>query len=113
MSLLAGIIAAALYPLDGYQALFNMMDYYSCELFINRLSPYYLYSEAVTTILNPGVRSVGIVTTSQLEGAVAGYLPFGQSLLLIWPHLVAMCAMTLVTFVIAYLKFMRREIRAN
>ena len=40
LSLLASIIAAAMYPLDGYLALFNMMDYYSCELFINRLSPY-------------------------------------------------------------------------
>ncbi len=113
MSLLAGIIAAAFYPVDGYQALFNIMDYYSCQLFLNRLSPYYLYSEAVSTILNPGVRSVGIVTTSQLEGAVAGYLPFGQSLLLIWPHLVGMCAMAFIAFVISYVKFMRREIRAN
>ena len=113
LSLLASIIAAAMYPLVGYLALFNMMDYYSCELFINRLSPYYLYGEAVSTILNPGVRSIGIVTTSQLEGAIAGYLPFGQSLLLVWPHLVAMCAMTLAAFVISYLRFMRREIRAS
>lgn len=113
LSLLAGIIAAALFPMNGFEAIFHMMDYYKCQLFINRLSPYYLYGEAVSTILNPGVRSVGIVTTAQMEGAVAGYLPFGQSLLLIWPHLTAMCAMTLVAFVISYLRFMRREIRAN
>lgn len=113
LSLLAGIIAAALYPLEGYQVLFNMVDNYTCELYINRLSPYYLYGEAVTTILNPGVRSVGVVTTSQIEGAIAGYLPFGQSLLLVWPHLTALCAMTLLTFVLSYLKFMRQEIRSN
>ena len=112
LSLLAGIVAAALYPMNSFESLFHIADYYQCELFINRLSPYYLYGEAVTTILNPGVRSVGIVTTAQMEGAVAGYLPYGQSLLLIWPHLTAMCAMTLIAFVIAYLRFMRREIRA-
>ena len=113
MSLLAGIIAAALYPLDGYLALFNTVDNYKVTMYLNRISPYYLYAEAVTTILNPGVRSIGLVTTSQLEGAVAGYLPFGQSLLLVWPHLVAMLALTLAAFTISYLKFMNQEIRAN
>ena len=113
MSLLAGIIAAALYPLDGYMALFNTVDNYKVTMYLNRISPYYLYGEAVTTILNPGVRSIGLVTTSQLEGAVAGYLPFGQSLLLVWPHLVAMLALTLAAFTISYLKFMNQEIRAN
>ena len=111
--LLAGIIAAALYPLDGYMALFNTVDNYKVTMYLNRISPYYLYGEAVTTILNPGVRSIGLVTTSQLEGAVAGYLPFGQSLLLVWPHLVAMLALTLAAFTISYLKFMNQEIRAN
>ena len=53
------------------------------------------------------------MTTSQLEGAVAGYLPFGQSLLLVWPHLTAMLALTLAVFAISYLKFMNQEIRAN
>ena len=113
MSLLAGIIASALYPLDGYMALFNTVDNYKWNMYLNRISPYYLYGEAVTTILNPGVRSISLVTTSQLEGAVAGYLPFGQSLLLVWPHLTAMLALTLAVFAISYLKFMNQEIRAN
>lgn len=113
LGLLAGIIAAALYPLEGIKGMLNMADYYRCEQYINRLSPYYLYGEAVTTILNPGVRSVGLVTNAQLDGAVAGYLPFGQSLLLVWPHLTAMCAMTLTAFAGSYLKFMRQEVRSS
>lgn len=113
LNLLAGIIASALFPLEGVQGLFHIADNYKCELYLNRLSPYYLYSEAVTTILNPGVRSIGLVTNAQLQGAVAGYLPFGQSLLLVWPHLTGMCAMTLAAFVLSYLKFMRQEIRSN
>ena len=113
LSLLAGIIAAALFPMDGMQAIFNLMDNYRCELYLNRLSPYYLYGEAVTTILNPGVRTIGLVTNAQLDGAVAGYLPFGQSLLLVWPHLTGMCAATLAAFALSYVKFMRQEIRSN
>ena len=113
LSLLAGMIAAALYPLEGMAGIFHMADYYSTQLAINRLSPYYLYGEAVTTILNPGVRTTGLVTNAQLEGAVAGYLPFGQSLLLVWPQLVGMAALTLAVFAIAYVKFMRQEVRAS
>lgn len=114
LSMLAGIIAAALFPVNGgWEGLFNLMDNYKCELYLNRFSPYYLYGEAVTTILNPGVRTIGIVTNAQLEGAVAGYLPFGQSLLLVWPHLTGMAAMTLAAFVLSYMKFMRQEIRSS
>lgn len=114
ISLLAGIIAALIYPTDGgFAGLFNMADNYTLNLYLNRISPYYLYGEAVTTIMNPGVRSVGLVMASQLEGAVAGYLPFSQSLLLIWPQFTGLCAMTLLTFTISYLKFMRQEVRSN
>lgn len=113
VSLMAGIIADALYPLDGMNAMLNSMDNYTCELNLNRLSPYYLFSEAATTILNPGVRSVNVVTMVQLSGAISSYLSLGQSLLLVWPHLTALCAMTLIIFALSYISFMRQEIRAN
>lgn len=53
-----------------------------------------------------------MITNSQLSGAIAGYLPFGQSLLLVWPHLVCMVALTAVCFALSYIGFMRQEIRA-
>jgi ABC-2 type transport system permease protein len=39
-------------------------------------------------------------------------LPFGQSLLLIWPHITAFVAGIILLFVLAYVKFQRIEIRA-
>lgn len=114
MSLVASIVANAVYPVnDQYSALFNSMNNYSLELSLNRISPYYLYSEAVSTIMNPSVRSVNIVTMSQLEGAVTGYLSFGQSLLLVWPHLTGLAALMLIAFGGSYIGFMRQEIRTN
>lgn len=114
MSLLASIIANAVYPIDDqYHAMINTMSNYNCEQYLNRISPYYLYSEAVSTILNPSVRTVNAVTMSQLVGAISGYLSLGQSLLLVWPHLVGMAALTLAAFTFAYMKFMRQEIRGN
>ncbi len=114
MSLLASVIANAVYPIgDNYHAVVNSYRNYSLELSLNRLSPYYLYSEAVSTILNPTVRSVNIVTMDQLVGAVSGYLSLGQSLLLVWPHLTGLAALMLVAFGCSYIGFMRQEVRAN
>ena len=112
MSLVASGIANAVYPLSGMEGILNMVDNYELELAVNRISPYYLYSEAATTILNPSVRSIGVVTMSAASGAVASSLPFAQSLLLVWPHLVVMAALVLAGFAAAYIRFMRQEIRA-
>ncbi|MGN1004496.1 MAG: ABC transporter permease [Oscillospiraceae bacterium] len=112
MGLVANGIASMVYPLEGIEGFLNMMKNYELDLALNRISPYYLFSEAASTILNPNVRSIGIVTMNSYSGAVASSLPFTQSLLLIWPHLVVMAALAMVGFAIAYISFMRQEIRA-
>lgn len=112
MSLVASGIANWIYPLEGMQIYTNQVSNYELQLGLNRISPYYLFSEAASTILNPGVRSIGVVTLSQYEGAVASSLSLGQSLLLIWPHLVGMIAIAMAGFAISYICFMRQEIRA-
>ena len=112
MTMLAGALAGAVYPTSGANAMTNTLSNYKMTLTLDRLSPYYLFSEAISTILNPNVRAIGIVTQSQLSGAVVGYLSFGQSLLLVWPHLVCLVALTAICFGIGYVCFMRQEIRA-
>ena len=112
MSLVASGLANLLFPLDGFEGLTNVMSNYQLDLLLNRISPYYLFSEAATTILNPNVRAIGVVTMSSYSGAIAGSLSFGQSLLLVWPHLVVMAALAIAGFAVAYVNFMRQEIRA-
>ena len=114
MGLVASMIANLVYPVNNeMQALYNSYGNYTLELDINRLSPYYLYSEAVTTIMNPSVRSVNVITVESLSGAISGYLSLGQSLLLVWPHLAGLIALMLITFAGSYVCFMRQEIRAK
>ena len=112
MSLVASGIAGMVYPLDGSEGFANMMSNYELNLALNRVSPYYLFSEAASTILNPNVRSIGVVTMASYDRAVASSLPFGESMLLIWPHLVVMAALAMAGFAAAYVSFMRQEIRA-
>lgn len=114
MSLVANIVANAVYPVnDQYGTMINSLNNYTLNQNLNRISPYYLYSEAVSTIMNPSVRSVNVVTVSQLTGAISGYLSLGQSLLLVWPHLTGLAALMLIAFGGSYVGFMRQEIRAN
>ncbi len=114
MSLVASIVANAVYPVDDqFNYVMNSLSNYTLNLNLNRISPYYLYSEAVSTIMNPSVRSVNAVTMDQLVGAISGYLSLGQSLLLVWPHLTGLAALMLVAFGISYVGFMRQEVRAN
>ena len=113
MSLVVNIIMGALYPTESVTTVGQLLDYYDLLYGLNRLSPYYLYSEAISTIMDPTVRTMNVILPQQLSGAISGYLPLGQSLLLVWPHLVGLLALTLITFAISYICFMRKEIRAR
>lgn len=112
MSLVVSIIANALYPLGHGATAGQVLANYGCQLNLNRISPYYLYSEAVSTIMNPMVRSTNLILPQQLQGAISGYLSLGQSLLLVWPHLTGLLALTAVVFSGSYIGFMRKEIRS-
>jgi ABC-2 type transport system permease protein len=78
-----------------------------------RILPNELFSEATTTILMPSVRSLGPLTMQQVYGTIPGPLPFGQSILLVWPQVTGLIAATILCFVLSYISFMRREIRSR
>lgn len=111
--LIIGIIVNELYPIDDYATINTVLKHQSLKQNLERISPLTIYNEAMTTILNPGVRTTGLIMTSQLEGAIDGVLPLGQSILLIWPHLVIMIAMIMICFAISYVLFMKQEVRAT
>jgi len=80
---------------------------------LNRASPNVLFLEATAGLLNPATRTFALILPSQLDRALTGApLPFGESLLLIWPHLTGMIAATILLFAGCYVLFQRQEIRA-
>ncbi len=117
VGLLAGIIANAAYPITDNSSLESYMNNKSCSEAISRISPTTLYGEAASAILNPAMRMVtSTFTISQYYQAysmISGNLPFGQSLLLVWPHLTGLVALTMICFAISYVCFMKQEIRAE
>ncbi|MBI2873556.1 MAG: ABC transporter permease [Firmicutes bacterium] len=110
--LLADLAAAALVPAaagGNPEAIFAQEQ---IRLWLSRLSPVTLYSEAVSTLLTPSIRALGPVMVEQILGALQGVLPIGQSLLLVWPQVVGLITGTAACFAASYILFMRREIRA-
>jgi len=111
MTLITAGLAGALFPAETLEMAEKSLAF---QQQFSRISPSVLYSETISTILDPTTRTLGItsfVQYEQLSVAVAGVLPLGQSLLLVWPHLVGIIAESLIIFVISYIVFMKQEIR--
>lgn len=109
--LLAQIGADVLSPVVPSDAASSLQNA-ETELALSRLSPAVLYDDASTALLIPEVRTLGIITFQQIDRAVSSSLSAGQSVLLVWPQVVGMIALTVVLFAAAYVTFMRREVRA-
>jgi len=108
VQLLADVIAPAPANATNAQLLHNAQ----VEQNLSRVSPITLYDEATSALLDPEVRSVGVVTYQQLDRAIVTDLSLDQSILLVWPQVVGLIALTVACFAIAYVLFMRQEIRA-
>nr|WP_246188202.1 ABC transporter permease [Paenibacillus tengchongensis] len=111
-SMIINLIASAT-AVPETAALSKQLRHAHFILALNRLSPTELFSETITTMLSPGIRSLGPLTMDQLVGAISAPLPLGQSVLLIWPQLTGLLAETMVCFGISYYLFMRQEIRSR
>lgn len=118
LSMVANGIAGAVYPATESSTEDMILNNYNLSEGISRISPATLYGESVSAILVPNLRtvtpySVTSAQLSQLQSALEGPLPLDQSLLLVWPHLVGLLAITMLCFALSYILFMRQEIRVG
>lgn len=107
-----GGIAGVLSPAGDDASVEDVIDNARTELALSRISPEQLYNEPASVLLNPQIRTIGIVNPEQLDQAVPDTLPWDQSVLLVWPHIVALVAITVLMFITAFIVFMRQEVRA-
>ena len=115
MPMLAGLIANTVVPLDRAATAEEYFSNLGVQSTVLQLSPIRLYQEAISVILVPGYRTLGQMIQLMGAGSVSllpNPLSLGQSLLMVWPHLVSIVALTAVCFAVSYVKFMREEIRA-
>lgn len=116
MSMLAGVIAGAIVPIDENSSVDLIVRNDEIYRMISRISPNTLYGETVQALLMPelGHTSPTLMLVSiYTAGMIPTPLPLGQSLLIIWPQLTTLIALTALCFAGSYIRFMREEIRST
>ena len=115
-SLVATLAATLLAPATAApeQVLGNLQF----EQTISRLSPATLYQEASLVLLNPVAGSSNVSVPGSLgeyiqaQQQIQSLHSLDQSLLLVWPQVVILIALTVIAFAASYVLFMRQEVRA-
>jgi ABC-2 type transport system permease protein len=109
-SFIFGAVAGIVSPRDGSSA--GELAYLRTEQTVSQLSPVTLFQDGSSVLLDPEVRTVGLVTVEQVDRAIVSELDLAQSLLVVWPQIAILLALTAVMFAVAYVVFMRDEVRA-
>jgi ABC-2 type transport system permease protein len=113
---LINLALAAVSPVNSSAPVDQALSTFQFHSFILRLLPTTLYSEASSVLLNPSLTQTSVPATigqlSQAQQQIPTLLSLDQSLLLVWPHIVALVALSVVCFALAYVRFMREEVRA-
>jgi ABC-2 type transport system permease protein len=110
VSLVGGIVA----PLTGSAE--EVLANNSLQETLRRFLPDTLYREASLVLLNPQVTTVSTPATiggyEQAQQRIPSLLSLDQSFILVWPQVGGLVALTVACFALAYVLFMRQEVRA-
>lgn len=117
VSLGADVIANAIAPVTKEEEtqVETLIRNASVKRVISLTSPMVLYSEASGIIINPMQKPTRSMLPGPAELILASRfqnpLTLGQSIMVVYPHLVALLAITFISFAISYTIFMVQEIR--
>ncbi len=116
LPIIANAVANTIAPLENATASEQLRNYV-IEQNILRISPAILFSEAITTVLVPTTGHIFLnpqaLVATDLNRMLISPLTLGQSLVQVWPQLVAIIALAIICFALSYIIFMRQEIRAT
>ena len=113
--LLASLVAGFIDPLSGVTDIAASLEHAQLEQRLSAISPSTLYEQVTRAVLNPGVTTVNVPGLEQLiqfEQQIPSQLSLQQSLLVAWPQIVILVALTVACFAAAYVAFLRQEVRA-
>lgn len=113
--LLARLVATFLDPSGAAGTAASQLAHAQLEQQLSSISPATLYQQATTALLNPSATQVtvpGLAQLIQLSQQIPTQLSLDQSLLVAWPQIVILVALTVGCFAGAYIGFLRQEVRA-
>jgi len=114
--LIVGLVSGVVAPYASAATAQEAVSLKALSDTILRFVPLTLYQEGSSVILNPAQTAVSMPTTigqlAQYQQQIPTMFSLDQSLLLVWPHVVALVALSAVCFALAFVGFMRQEVRA-
>jgi ABC-2 type transport system permease protein len=117
VSLGASIVADSFVPEVGTSNPEAIIKHAKIQKAFALLSPMELYTDATGTIIDPTRKTTrSIVLMGPMEkisqARFSGPLPLSQSVLVVFPYIISLIAITAICFAISYTVFMRQEIRS-
>ncbi|HHT78276.1 MAG TPA: ABC transporter permease subunit [Actinobacteria bacterium] len=114
VQIIASAVANVMAPLEN-ASLATQIKNFNIDLGIKRLSPSYLFMESITILLIPSGSHIFLraVTTSDISNMILSPLSLGQSLVQVWPQIIAIIALAIICFAISYVVFIKQEIRST
>jgi ABC-2 type transport system permease protein len=113
-SLIVSLIGGLIAPIAGAPE--DQLRSVGVQQTLTRLLPDTLYKEASFTLLNPQVSTVSTPDTlgqyAQAQQRIPSLFSLDQSFLLVWPQIVTLVFLMVACFAVAYVLFMRQEVRA-
>jgi len=114
LPIIANAIANAIAPLDNATTSMQVKNYIINHNIL-RISPSSLFTESIAILLIPtgGHFLLRPVLSSDVGRMLLNPLSLSQSMIQIWPQLVAIIALAIICFAISYIIFMKKEIRST
>lgn len=115
VQIIANAVANAIAPVNESATLATQIKNFNIDLGIKRISPAYLFTEAITILLVPSGSQLFLsaVTTADISKMILNPLSLGQSLIQVWPQIVVIIALAIICFAISYIVFIKQEIRST
>jgi len=112
--MIANVVAEFVVPLRTYfpsAPLHAIMAHEEVRMAISRISPATLYVEVANIMLNPEIRSMGLLYVVSSDLPTPQPLNLDESIMLAWPNISALLSGLVICLTLSYVIFMRKEIR--
>ena len=113
--MVATAIADAVFPTGDTATNAQIISNSTLWLNIERISPQFLFLEAVLILINPTLQHILLrpVTSEALNKMLFNPLSMSQSFVQVWPQLLTIIALAFICFALSYVIFMKQEIRST
>ena len=112
----SGIADAIAKPITSSSTVDQYVQWFNINDSIGYISPYKLYGETIQSLLLPDISNISVMLVVQGGVDYASNLmplPLLESVLNVWPQMIALIALSVICFAISYIKFQREEIRST